>query len=362
MTSIASALVNYTPKGSTMKDINASGNNTIIGGDGDDIIISFGGNCTIDAGAGNDQVGHVGDNTDINMGDGDDSLVFWADNSTINLGAGNDSAVSLDIQCGAEGLEAPSFIDNGTNSTSSTSTSSSSSTKTWQDPSVGSAHGTYQTTNSSTTTSTTVNTYANDGIHNTTIIGGDGNDSIMLRGTGNTLSGDAGNDTIVSLSMLLGSSTSSASSSSTSTRKISDSDPIGFQTNDAQYDFITDRNDDSKFNDESELLGYNDNFAEMQAYDINGDGKISGTELNSMNVLRTDKETGERVIVSALEAGINTIDLSSYQQKDEKINDEQTLGGTFGLNVKGEDIVGEQTFDSLDYLKRTYGNSFGLTF
>ncbi len=207
MTSIASALVNYTPKGSTMDDINASGNNTIMGGDGDDVIISFGGNCKIDAGAGNDQVGHVGDNTDIKMGDGEDQLVFWADNSNIDLGAGNDSAISLDLQCGVEGLDAPSFIDTDTNSKSSSSTSNSTST---------SKAGDWLTTTNTSTTSTTINTYANDGIHNTTITGGDGEDSIMLRGTGNTIDGGAGNDTIASLSMLLGSSTSSTSSSTSS--------------------------------------------------------------------------------------------------------------------------------------------------
>ncbi|MFA6990089.1 MAG: hypothetical protein WC197_08485 [Candidatus Gastranaerophilaceae bacterium] len=123
MTTITEKLVQLSPVGSTMSEINASGNNTIITGDGDDTIIAFGSHNTIEAGAGDDDVGVVGDDLIISLGEGDDNLAFWSNNSSISLGSGDNVAMSLDLACEAEGLATPDFIKHDTHTTTGPITS-----------------------------------------------------------------------------------------------------------------------------------------------------------------------------------------------------------------------------------------------
>lgn len=72
----------------------SSGGNTIIGGDGDDTVISIGNNNNIDLGAGNDKVYSQGDDNTIIAGDGDDFIAFLGKNNKIDGGQGNDKIIN----------------------------------------------------------------------------------------------------------------------------------------------------------------------------------------------------------------------------------------------------------------------------
>src|SRR4051812_38339326 len=85
-----------------------AGNDTIIGGRGDDIFQPNEGNDTLDAGPGNDEIGCDDPGNDsLDAGPGDDRVCGGAGIDTIDAGDGNDSVSSLDgqidglVSCGA---------------------------------------------------------------------------------------------------------------------------------------------------------------------------------------------------------------------------------------------------------------------
>ena len=136
-------------------------------------------------------------------------------------------------------------------------------------------------------------------------------------------------------------------------------DPIGFEQDGVSYDFIVDRDNDGKFDGENEFLGAENGFEEMKALDKDGNGVVEGEELNGLQMVKTDKVKGTQSFVTAKEAGVTSIDLSSYNAKNIKQANGNTLAGNYNLNVNGKKVEGYQTLDQVDWLSANYGNSYG---
>ena len=137
-------------------------------------------------------------------------------------------------------------------------------------------------------------------------------------------------------------------------------DPISFTKDNIKYDFIKDRNDNGILDNVNEFLGAKNGWAEMKAFDINGDGKISGSELENLNLVAINQTNGQYTFMSAAEAGISSIDLKSYSEKNTKeINLDITVG-TFNIKMAdGKTIKGIQTENTDKNIKNTYTNIFG---
>ena len=93
--------------------------------------------------------------------------------------------------------------------------------------------------------------------------------------------------------------------------------------------------------------------------DKDGNGVVEGAELDGMKMIKTDKTTGTQSFVSAKDAGVTSIDLSSYNAKNIKQANGNTLAGNYNLNVSGKKVEGYQTLDQMDWLAANYGNSYG---
>lgn len=139
-------------------------------------------------------------------------------------------------------------------------------------------------------------------------------------------------------------------------------DPIGFVVDGKICDFIIDRNNDGKFNNETEFLGAQNNWFEMISLDQNGnnDGKVSREEMENANVkVLVTNEDGSQQIVSVADLGIDEIDLSSYQGSNQSIGNNNQLLGTFGLTLNGEySNDGYNTLDTVSWLDKNYSNMF----
>ena len=139
-------------------------------------------------------------------------------------------------------------------------------------------------------------------------------------------------------------------------------DPIGFVVDGKICDFIIDRNNDSKFNNETEFLGAQNNWFEMISLDQNGnnDGKVSREEMENANVkVLVTNEDGSQQIVSVADLGIDEIDLSSYQSSNQSIGNNNQLLGTFGLTLNGKySNDGYNTLDTVNWLDKNYSNMF----
>ena len=141
-------------------------------------------------------------------------------------------------------------------------------------------------------------------------------------------------------------------------------DPISFNLNGAQYDFIV---DDGNFDSASDFLGAENYFEAMQELDTNNDGKVNKTELEAGNIkmVKTEGSTQTVVDIASVFDNDDFVDLTSYQDtiavdaaKTQIDNGaEQVTLGTFGLVVgsNNETIDGVSTLDSVDYLNKTYG-------
>lgn len=139
-------------------------------------------------------------------------------------------------------------------------------------------------------------------------------------------------------------------------------DPIGFVVDGKICDFIIDRNNDGKFNNETEFLGAQNNWFEMISLDQNGnnDGKVSREEMENANVkVLVTNEDGSQQIVSVADLGIDEIDLSSYQSSNQSIGNNNQLLGTFGLTLNGKySNDGYNTLDTVNWLDKNYSNMF----
>ncbi|MEI7474300.1 MAG: hypothetical protein WCK67_05925 [bacterium] len=137
-------------------------------------------------------------------------------------------------------------------------------------------------------------------------------------------------------------------------------DPMGFNLDGVRFDFIEDKNKDGKFDGANEFVGYDNGWNELKKYDDNGDGKISGKELEDLEVLVTDDKTGKTYTEDAAALGITNVDLKSFQQKNEVNKEGNLLAGLFDVEIKDKKIVAEQTFDKDEYLEKKYGSYYGI--
>ncbi len=136
-------------------------------------------------------------------------------------------------------------------------------------------------------------------------------------------------------------------------------DPIGFEQDNITYNFVIDRDKDGTFDDASELLGAKNGWAEVKAFDLDGNGIIEGDELENMTLLAIDNETGQYTFMNAQEAGVESIDLKSYKRQNSRQVNNNVLAGTFNINVNGETLQGKQTFDSLRNLNNEFSMMYG---
>ena len=135
-------------------------------------------------------------------------------------------------------------------------------------------------------------------------------------------------------------------------------DPIGFKTDAARYDFFVDADSNQDITNEQEFLGAKDGFKEVQLLDSNHDGIVSGDELDKGNVkvIKTNTD-GTQEIVKASEVFKNEADginLGSYKSTNQDLGEGNTLLGTFNATMDGKSMSGYQTLDSNEWLDKNY--------
>lgn len=147
-------------------------------------------------------------------------------------------------------------------------------------------------------------------------------------------------------------------------------DPIGFTTEGkdglVRYDFII---DDGKFDNTSDFLGAQNQWADMEALDTSGDSVVSAKELgqNNIKLVKTTPDGKQEIVDIEKEFGSDfSIDLKSYKQggSHDAIdttadfdNDgiiDQNLLGTFSINMGEKQIKGYNTLDDVDFLEKNY--------
>lgn len=134
-------------------------------------------------------------------------------------------------------------------------------------------------------------------------------------------------------------------------------DPMKVENGDSEITFVDDENNDGNFAGKSELMGYDKGWSDMLKFDKNGDGKISGAELDKVMVLKRDKSTGQTEFISARKAGLGAIDLKSHVDKNQVIDEDQTLIGSFNVKMAdGREIEAQQTADSSSWLDKFVEN------
>ena len=152
-------------------------------------------------------------------------------------------------------------------------------------------------------------------------------------------------------------------------------DPIGFVMGEgedkAQYDFIV---DDGAFDSTNDFLGADNQWAAMTALDTDGDSVVTSEELKAGNIkaVKTDAAGNQTVVDIAEEFGNDfSVDLNSFRaggshsavdtnaDADGNGIKDQTLLGTFNVNVNGEKVQGYDTLDDNSYLESKYNLSSG---
>ncbi len=135
-------------------------------------------------------------------------------------------------------------------------------------------------------------------------------------------------------------------------------DPIGFSSKKARFDFFIDRDNNQDITNENEFLGAKDGFAEMAALDTDKDGLVTSQELDAGNVkvIKT-MDDGSQSIVNASDvftSAADGINLNSYKSTNQNIGNGNTLLGTFSATMNGQDMKGYQTLDSNKWLDANY--------
>lgn len=135
-------------------------------------------------------------------------------------------------------------------------------------------------------------------------------------------------------------------------------DPIGFSTDSARFDFFVDKDNNSDISNTNEFLGAKDGFSEMKALDTDGDGIVTGAELDSANVMvvKTNKDGTQEIVKasSIFNATGDGIKLNSFKNANVDIGNGNTLLGTFSASVNGANMDGYQTLDTNDWLNDNY--------
>ncbi len=141
-------------------------------------------------------------------------------------------------------------------------------------------------------------------------------------------------------------------------------DPISFNLNGAQYDFII---DDGAFDSANDFLGANNYFTAMQNLDTNADGKVTKNELEAGNIKLVKTQNGVQNVVDVDTVFDNddSVNLSSYENLTTVSNAQSLIAtgqdnvtlGTFNLTLGGDNqtIDGVSTLDSSEFLNDTYG-------
>ncbi len=137
--------------------------------------------------------------------------------------------------------------------------------------------------------------------------------------------------------------------------KNSCTDPIGFKAGDMQYDFFVDSDNDGKLSNKNEFLGSSDGWSAMTNLDTDGDGKISSDEMKDLKLVATDSSGKQSVVDAAnIFKDSDFIDLGSYDEINSKMDNGNTLLGTFGLNISGDELSGYNTYDQDSWLSENY--------
>lgn len=150
-------------------------------------------------------------------------------------------------------------------------------------------------------------------------------------------------------------------------------DPIGFNIGDKSYEFAIDRNQDGKLNDFTEMVGANGTCGqeELKLFDKDGDGHISGDELDNLLVLNTEHTNRDYEFLTASQLGIKDIDLNSFTEKSQTRPDGSDAGGFININNSlishtfditmndGKEIEGYQKYVTEDYMKAVYDPILG---
>ena len=145
----------------------------------------------------------------------------------------------------------------------------------------------------------------------------------------------------------------------TSGENESSCDPIGFTNDGVQYDFFVDRDGNGDLSNETEFLGAENGWQEMADLDADGDGKIVGAEMSGLKVVATE-EDGTQTIKDASEimGEGDFIDLTTYNAKNQTMDNGNTLLGTFGLYMNGQELdTGYNTLDKVAWLDSNYNFS-----
>ena len=148
-------------------------------------------------------------------------------------------------------------------------------------------------------------------------------------------------------------------------------DPIGFVSNNVEYNFFVDKDGDGSLSQTNEFLGAENNWNEMSALDTeNNDGIVGISELVNAGVqlAGTDGSVLSTVEDYTKAFGENfSINVGSYTEGGthsaiDTVSDtngngivDQTLLGTFNLNVNGSTVQGYNTLDDEEWLSSTYG-------
>ena len=147
-------------------------------------------------------------------------------------------------------------------------------------------------------------------------------------------------------------------------------DPIGFVSNNVEYNFFTDKDGDGALSQTNEFLGAENQWAEMQAADGDKDGTVTAAELETAGIQLAGTDgsviSGADAFTQAFGANFS-IDLNSYAEGGshsavdttadfdaDGVMDQQLLG-TFNVNVNDSTIQGYNTLDDVDWLNSKYG-------
>ena len=147
-------------------------------------------------------------------------------------------------------------------------------------------------------------------------------------------------------------------------------DPIGFVSNNVEYNFFTDKDGDGALSQTNEFLGAENQWAEMQAADGDKDGTVTAAELETAGIQLAGTDgsviSGADAFTQAFGANFS-IDLNSYAEGGshsavdttadfdaDGVMDQQLLG-TFNVNVNDSTIQGYNTLDDVDWLSSNYG-------
>lgn len=148
-------------------------------------------------------------------------------------------------------------------------------------------------------------------------------------------------------------------------------DPIGFDFDGEKYDFIV---DDGDFDSTSDFLGAENAWEAMEKLDVDGNGTVDMNELKEGNIKLVKMNGDQKEIVDVNDKRFGSgmsIDLNTYKSGSEGASNEllnkidtkdndgdgiknQSLLGTFKINIDGQTHEGYNTWDDTDYLSDTF--------